>query len=122
MFNSNLFKSVHLIFIGKPDGLSNCSLLNVTADTIEVDCQQGFDGGLPQLFVIKVYDSITNVLVTNITSQITWFIVDSLKSASSYRIELFATNSKGQSEVKILNAHTLKLEKQTNSFHLQLGK
>jgi hypothetical protein len=40
---------------GKPDSLSNCSILNQTFDMFQVSCSEGFDGGLPQEFVSEVY-------------------------------------------------------------------
>uniref|UniRef100_A0A1B6CZ15 Ig-like domain-containing protein n=1 Tax=Clastoptera arizonana TaxID=38151 RepID=A0A1B6CZ15_9HEMI len=105
---------------GKPDKLNNCSFLNVTADFIELECTEGFDGGLNQQFNIFVYDSINNKLHMNTSSsESPWFQIEGLRSASSYRFELFASNSKGRSEIVILNTQTLKLE--TNSLHLQLA-
>lgn len=40
---------------GKPDPLSNCSILNQTFDVFQVVCSEGFDGGLPQEFIAEIY-------------------------------------------------------------------
>lgn len=45
----------HSHHTGKPDSLSNCSILNQTFDMFQVACSEGFDGGLPQEFVAEVY-------------------------------------------------------------------
>lgn len=43
------------IHIGKPDSLTNCTVLNQTYNGFQIECIEGFDGGLPQDFVIEVY-------------------------------------------------------------------
>lgn len=40
---------------GKPDPLSNCSILNQTFDMLRIACEQGFDGGLEQNFIAEIY-------------------------------------------------------------------
>ena len=40
---------------GKPHAPRNCSLWNQTAESVEVSCVAGFDGGLPQRFLLEVY-------------------------------------------------------------------
>lgn len=40
---------------GKPDPLSNCSILNQTFDMLQIACQEGYDGGLEQSFIAEVY-------------------------------------------------------------------
>lgn len=40
---------------GKPHPPRNCTLWNQTAESVEVSCVAGFDGGLPQHFLLEVY-------------------------------------------------------------------
>lgn len=42
---------------GKPHPPRNCTLWNQTADSVEVSCVAGFDGGLPQHFLLEVYSA-----------------------------------------------------------------
>lgn len=50
----------HIIGAGKPDPLHNCSIVNRTNDSLEVECTEGFDGGQPQYFLLEV-----NILLKN---------------------------------------------------------
>ena len=43
----------HLIPAGKPDPVHNCTVRNQTISTLYVTCGKGFDGGLPQVKMIK---------------------------------------------------------------------
>lgn len=43
------------IFTGRPDSLTNCTILNQTYNGFQIECEAGFDGGMPQDFVIEVY-------------------------------------------------------------------
>ncbi|XP_022914065.1 nephrin-like isoform X4 [Onthophagus taurus] len=101
---------------GKPDPLSNCTILNETAESLHVECSEGFDGGLHQEFIMEVYDASTKKLVSNVTSRIPIFTVGGLESGLSFEIGLYATNKKGHSDVVRLQAFTLKsAEKHTAS-------
>ena len=44
----------HLIPAGRPEPVSNCTVLNQTYSTLHVACKAGFDGGLPQSFSMQV--------------------------------------------------------------------
>src|SRR5277367_4108747 len=50
---------VLLLYTGPPDPLQNCTIVNQTEDSLHVECSEGFDGGLPQLFFMEVYDGTT---------------------------------------------------------------
>lgn len=43
------------VCLGKPQAPRNCSLWNQTAESVEVSCVPGFDGGLPQTFLLMLY-------------------------------------------------------------------
>lgn len=47
--------NIKLVFPGKPHAPRNCTLWNQTLDSVEVSCVPGFDGGLPQRFLLEVY-------------------------------------------------------------------
>ncbi|XP_050301168.1 nephrin isoform X2 [Anthonomus grandis grandis] len=98
---------------GKPDSLSNCTISNQTSDSIYIECSEGFDGGLPQVFVMEVYESANRKLVSNVTSRVPLFIVTGLESGAAFDIALYAMNKKGRSTITHLPAFTLKAEKHT---------
>ena len=53
---------------GVPDPPSNCTLTNQTSSSFEVDCSEGYDGGIPQHFKMHVFDIKTHTLLANLTS------------------------------------------------------
>ncbi|XP_050508870.1 uncharacterized protein LOC114343069 [Diabrotica virgifera virgifera] len=93
---------------GKPDALSNCSIVNQTSDSLNVECIKGFDGGLEQEFIMEVFDTTTRKLVSNVSSKTPLFIVGGLESGAGFDIGLYASNKKGRSSVSRLQAFTLK--------------
>ena len=56
-------------FPGPPDPPSNCSVVNQTTESLEVECLAGFDGGLRQNFYMKVEDSITGTVLANASAE-----------------------------------------------------
>ena len=42
---------------GCPSPLSQCRILKMSLPSIIVVCQEGFDGGLPQTFLLGVYEN-----------------------------------------------------------------
>ncbi|KAF4528137.1 hypothetical protein B566_EDAN011153 [Ephemera danica] len=104
---------------GKPSALRNCSLYNQTGDSLEVECVPGFDGGLPQRFVLEVYEARTMRLRLNLTSDAApAFRVAELQPGSStlLRMVLYAANPKGRGELTVLDDIALwDAEKRTES-------
>ncbi|KAJ8878833.1 hypothetical protein PR048_019421, partial [Dryococelus australis] len=110
-------------FAAKPSPLRNCTLRAASnrsgADVLEVECLAGYDGGLPQTFVLEAYESRTMRLRLNVTAG----------DAPSFRVELqdllpaltptlhlvvYAANPKGRSEPAVLEDITLRdAEKRT---------
>uniref|UniRef100_A0A1B0CFD3 Fibronectin type-III domain-containing protein n=1 Tax=Lutzomyia longipalpis TaxID=7200 RepID=A0A1B0CFD3_LUTLO len=98
-----------------PDPPSNCTVLNITYDMIQVECIEGFNGGLQQSFFAEVYSSEARQLVTTTKSRLPYFEIRGLQSGVEYILLFAATNSKGTSKSVRLNAYTLKNpEKQTD--------
>lgn len=94
---------------GKPDMLTNCTLTNQTADSLQIECVEGFDGGLPQEFSVEVFSMAHNKqLVSTITSNTPHFFVTGLDSGNGYEVVVTAVNKKGKSDPSILSAQTLK--------------
>jgi len=114
--------------------VNNCSVSNASLTAFNVWCAAGFDGGLPQTFVIEVRDATSLELAANLTA---WaptvyvaaatkkgsspppptastaapaprFLVDRLESGSDYLVQVFAVNPKGRSEAVHLRASTLR--------------
>lgn len=106
---------INLSFSGKPFPVKNCTLSNQTSSSVEVFCLPGFDGGLPQHFLLELYSSNSAVPRFNITSYTEpYFFLDNLEPDVTFRIAVFAVNSKGRSHGVVLEEVTFRdAEKQT---------
>ncbi|XP_032799105.2 hemicentin-1 isoform X2 [Daphnia magna] len=58
----------HFYAAGVPDPPRNCSISNQTLSSFEIDCAEGYDGGIPQHFKMHVFDMKTRALLANLTS------------------------------------------------------
>lgn len=73
-----------------------------------------FFPGLQQSFVIEIWDFHSQHVIRNLTNHRPVFNVPRLEQGASYIVRIYAVNSKGRSEVQVLQASTLKAaEKQT---------
>ena len=54
-------------FAGPPEAPTNCSVVNQTTDSLEVECLPAFDGGLQQYFGLEVTDLQSGILLANFT-------------------------------------------------------
>ena len=75
-------------------------ITNHTASTIEVGCVPGFSGGLPQHFVMEVYETTANntqVLVASNWTRDSTISVWGLLPESNYIISVKAVNDRGES-------------------------
>lgn len=101
-------------YLGKPDPPFNCTTQNITSESLEVECMEGFDGGLPQVFHADIVDAGTSRLLWNLTSQIPFFVINGLKPGQALRVFVHASNRKGSSENFSLEAQTIQeAEKRT---------
>ncbi|KAJ8925413.1 hypothetical protein NQ315_009245, partial [Exocentrus adspersus] len=94
----------------KPSPLTNCTLRTVSNQTeiVEVECRAGYDGGLPQHFVLEAYDAHSKRLRLNFSVPETDSPVfrldlgELLPAPTSLRILVYAQNAKGRSEKLVL--------------------
>ncbi|XP_059613324.1 neural cell adhesion molecule 2 isoform X1 [Phlebotomus argentipes] len=94
-----------IIAAGRPFSLQNCTVSNQSSDSLHVECVEGFDGGLPQGFLLELVEMPALRLARNLSlarAPVSFFI-DNLEPGSSYRIILFAVNAKGRSEPTIID-------------------
>ncbi|KAJ2942131.1 hypothetical protein O0L34_g11044 [Tuta absoluta] len=92
-----------VVSAGRPSALQNCTIVNHSAALLLVDCVEGFDGGLPQVFFMEVLELPSMLVKANVTANHTpVFEVHGLDRGSSYALNLYAVNSKGKSDRVIL--------------------
>ncbi|XP_017788622.1 PREDICTED: nephrin-like [Habropoda laboriosa] len=111
-----------LIAAGKPSPVRNCTLANQTYTSVEVKCVAGYDGGLPQKFILEVYHGdvdflssiqpLYNVSNTDEPS----FSLSGLETTveTGVHVAVYAVNGKGRSQPVILSEVTYRdAEKRT---------
>ncbi|XP_052125087.1 nephrin [Frankliniella occidentalis] len=98
----------HIIAAGRPDSVLNCSVANTSMTSFSVRCFEGFNGGLPQSFLLEVRDPVSQALRANVTSGWPAFQVDRLEAGASYQACVYSVNSKGRSDPVILQASTIR--------------
>lgn len=74
-FNSIFCLSFHFSLPGRPFALQNCTVSNQSIETIHVECIEGFDGGLPQMFLLEMVEIPTLKLVRNLTLYVSLKII-----------------------------------------------
>ncbi|TRY72296.1 hypothetical protein TCAL_11263 [Tigriopus californicus] len=87
----------------KPRRPENCNVHNSTNggghQILELKCDPPYDGGLDTSFVLEIYDTKTNRLRHNFTSQrAPHFVLRDLRSLHPLRFRLYAVNARGVSE------------------------
>ncbi|KAK5647693.1 hypothetical protein RI129_002585 [Pyrocoelia pectoralis] len=103
----------HIIAAGRPDQVHNCSVSNISMTSFSVKCSEGFNGGLPQSFLLEVRESQSQEVKSNLSSPVARFSVAGLDPGAHYQAGLYSFNTKGRSEPVVLQAATLRLpEKQ----------
>ncbi|XP_071547959.1 protein turtle homolog A-like [Panulirus ornatus] len=102
---------VSLVPAGPPDPLTNCSadpaaLTEAYSDpltwSLAVTCHEGFDGGLPQEFILEAWQE--HVLVANMSSDFPEWVV-CLRGGVATRLRMTASNARGRSD-----AHRLEVQ------------
>lgn len=98
------------LFTGRPFPLLNCTVQNQTSDSLQVECMESFDGGLPQNFQMEILELPTLKSRFNVTTPKTppLFYAENLEPGASYRIMLYAVNAKGRSDATVIDTVTFK--------------
>ncbi|KAG8305588.1 hypothetical protein J6590_067549 [Homalodisca vitripennis] len=87
----------HIVPAGKPDPPYNCTVVSVSLSTVNVSCERGFDGGLPQEFQAEV--TVRGRLVANLTNRdAPEFSLLELEPGTAYDVTVFSSNGKGRSQ------------------------
>ncbi|RWS15129.1 hemicentin-2-like protein, partial [Dinothrombium tinctorium] len=106
--------------VKSPDSPENCTITNITAHTLTVECLPGYSGGLDQTFHLEVYiNSNSNKrLINNLTSsEYPFFIANALPAGNSFYLVTYASNSRGRSPSVRIKGNTLVAERwQTDYF------
>lgn len=56
-----------MISAGRPFPLQNCTVFNQSSDSLQVECMEGFDGGLPQGFILELVETPNLRLARNLS-------------------------------------------------------
>ncbi|OAD54438.1 Nephrin [Eufriesea mexicana] len=119
-----------LIAAGKPFPVRNCTLANQTYTSVEVKCVAGYDGGLPQKFILEVYHGDVDFLsssqplynVSNVDEPS--FSLAGLEASveAGVHVAVYAVNAKGRSQPVILSEVTYRdAEKRTGRLTKRSG-
>ncbi|KAG8182360.1 hypothetical protein JTE90_010125 [Oedothorax gibbosus] len=116
-----------IIPAGAPESPKECSVTNQSSHSLSVECDPGYDGGLPQTFHLELYNSVVEHLAANLTKTDTpAFKVHTLPPGTAFVLVLYASNGKGKSNSVALMASTLppperRTEEDMTSFSPLLG-
>ncbi|XP_041969482.1 hemicentin-1-like [Aricia agestis] len=99
-----------LVAAGRPFHLQNCTVANQSLDALYVECVENFDGGLPQTFLMELLELPSLTVRYNVSTNRTppYFEIRGLPPGVSYRIDLYAVNAKGRSDVSTIETVTLR--------------
>ncbi|XP_042204299.1 nephrin-like [Homarus americanus] len=98
----------HVFPAGRPDPVHNCSSYNLSVSVVNVRCVSGFDGGLPQTFILELYEPRSNRLLANVTNKVPTFTVMDLSPGLAFMGVIYSTNEKGRGEMVSLQVYTIK--------------
>ncbi|ODN02544.1 Nephrin, partial [Orchesella cincta] len=114
-----------IVSAGRPFPPRNCTIFNHTEDSLNIACVEGFDGGLPQHFVLEVIDFTAKKIKLNASSKMPSFSVEGMEPHVVFRFIVYSVNAKGRSEPFILDGITFrgvaKLTGETNEGELELN-
>lgn len=110
--------------------MRNCTLANQTYTSVEVKCVPGYDGGLPQKFVLEVYHGDVDYLASsqplyNVSNpDEPSFALAGLEASveAGVHVAVYAVNAKGRSQPVILSEVTYRdAEKRTGKYRGSTG-
>jgi len=79
--------------------VKNCTAYNATANSLQIQCIPGYDGGIPQHFHAQIYDELNRQILYNASYKYSEFTVKRLPSDSVFVIRITAVNAQGASKV-----------------------
>ncbi|KAH8305876.1 hypothetical protein KR018_000382, partial [Drosophila ironensis] len=82
-----------------PEPVKNCTAYNATANSLQIQCIPGYDGGIPQHFHAQIYDELNRQILYNASYKYSEFTVKRLPSDSVFVIRITAVNAQGPSKV-----------------------
>lgn len=109
--------------------MRNCTLANQTYTSVEVKCVPGYDGGLPQKFVLEVYHGDVDFLTSshplyNVSNpDEPTFALAGLEASveAGVHVAVYAVNAKGRSQPVTLSEVTYRdAEKRTGKYNFKL--
>lgn len=118
----------HVIPADKPDPVSNCSVSHQSSESLQIACNEGFSGGLPQNFLLEIFTIdgalagstgtpqetasqrplVPELKTFNQTSMKPVFVVRGLDADTTYVGQVTAVNAKGRSEPFVVRVVTLR--------------
>ena len=91
--------------------MENCSIINRTSTSVEITCEPGSDGGLPQVFILEAFQSAPSGrrgLQFNISSSTTpTFSLTGLDADGMFHFKIYSVNRKGRSSPSIMDGIAL---------------
>lgn len=58
---------IFCVVSGRPFPLQNCSVSNQSSESLQIECMEGFDGGLPQGFLLELVEMPGLRLIRNLS-------------------------------------------------------
>ncbi|XP_050691470.1 nephrin-like [Eriocheir sinensis] len=98
----------HVFPAGHPDPVHNCSAFNLSVSMVNIRCVAGFDGGLPQKFLLQLRYHGQKRMLANLTSEVPHFTVSGIPPGRVLVGTVWAYNTKGRGEPVALRLFTLK--------------
>ncbi|XP_064103220.1 uncharacterized protein LOC135213183 [Macrobrachium nipponense] len=91
---------VNLVPAGPPDTPTNCSATPVNPDALmpalAVSCLEGFDGGLPQNFLLEAWQD--GVVLANVSSEYPEWVVSGMEVGKGVVLNIMGHNARGRSD------------------------
>lgn len=96
----------------RPDPPANCTVYNLTDDSLDLLCSPGYDGGLQCIYIVEVWAE--DGLVVNASNGGALWNLRRLGANRQLQMKVYAANSRGRSEHVTLSVETaLKLSPRT---------
>ncbi|XP_066989700.1 uncharacterized protein [Macrobrachium rosenbergii] len=134
---------INLVPAGPPDAPNNCTAEPIVPDfkgvtlregmhettssadeeprdaALAISCMAGFDGGLPQYFLLEAWQD--EVLVANISSEVPIWFVSELKAGMGVTLKISAHNPRGRSAVIRTEVRTASADQRAHPEDTKIG-